>query len=65
MESFLGTVVGRLLDPALLVSVALLSLALLSGLAGRLAQLGEDLREHRRDARHRRSAESHPSEVSR
>ncbi len=65
MESFLGPIVERLLDPTLLVAVALLSVALLSGLVGRLAQFGADRREDRRRTRPDRSAEPYTSEVSR
>lgn len=49
MEAFLTTVLGRLADPVLLVSVALLSLALLSGLVARVADRVElEFSTHRR-----------------
>ena len=65
MESFLGWTLERLLDPTLLASAALLSLALLSGLVGRIAQFGDDVRHDRWPDRHRQSAEPTTTEVSR
>ena len=65
MESLLAPIVERMLDPALLVVFVLLVVAVLSGLAGRLAQIGEEAHDRRRRARSEGSAEPRPTEVSR